>query len=309
MPITEQVSRILAFYDGERPGVKANLARLLMHGRMAGSGKLVILPVDQGFEHGPARSFAPNPPAYDPQYVFELAVEAQLSALAAPFGLLAAGADRFAGAVPLILKANSANSFAMNDDQAITGTVRDALELGCSAIGFTIYPGADAQYAMFEEVRASAAEARASGLAVIVWAYPRGGKLSKAGETALDVVAYSAHMAALLGAHIIKVKLPSAHVEQEEAKSAYAGMGIDFSVLSNRVAHVVKAAFDGRRIVVFSGGPAKDSQALYDEVRAIRAGGGQGSIVGRNSFQRPRQEALAMLDTVIRIYLGEAVGA
>ena len=308
MPITEQVSRILAFYDGERPGVKANLARLLMHGRMAGSGKLVILPVDQGFEHGPARSFAPNPPAYDPQYVFELAVEAQLSALAAPFGLLAAGADRFAGAVPLILKANSANSFAMNDDQAITGTVRDALELGCSAIGFTIYPGADAQYAMFEEVRASAAEARASGLAVIVWAYPRGGKLSKEGETALDVVAYSAHMAALLGAHIIKVKLPSAHIEQEEAKAAYAGMGVDFSLPGNRVAHVVRAAFDGRRIVVFSGGASKDGKALFDEVRAIRAGGGYGSIMGRNSFQRPRQEALSMLDQVIRIYLGEGAG-
>ncbi len=309
MQISDHVRHILGHYDGERPGVKANLARLLLHGRTGGSGKLVILPVDQGFEHGPARSFAPNPEGYDPHYVFELAVEAGLSALAAPLGLLAAGADRFAGAVPLILKANSANSLATNADQAITGTVRDALELGCSAIGFTIYPGADSQFEMFEEVRAAAAEARASGLAVVVWAYPRGGKLSKAGETALDVVAYSAHMAALLGAHIIKVKLPSAHVEQEEAKSAYAGMGIDFSVLSNRVAHVVKAAFDGRRIVVFSGGPAKDSQALYDEVRAIRAGGGQGSIVGRNSFQRPRQEALAMLDTVIRIYLGEAVGA
>jgi len=309
MQISDHVRHILAQYDGERPGVKANLARLLLHGRTGGSGKLVILPVDQGFEHGPARSFAPNPAGYDPHYVFELAVEAGLSALAAPLGLLAAGADRFAGAVPLILKANSANSLAGHADQAITGTVGDALELGCSAIGFTIYPGADSQYEMFEEVREAAAEARACGLAVVVWAYPRGGKLSKAGETALDVVAYSAHMAALLGAHIIKVKLPSAHVEQEEAKSAYAGMGIDFSVLSNRVAHVVKAAFDGRRIVVFSGGPAKDSQALYDEVRAIRAGGGQGSIVGRNSFQRPRQEALAMLDTVIRIYLGEAVGA
>lgn len=307
MPISEQVSRILAFYDGERPGVKANLARMLMHGRTAGSGKLVILPVDQGFEHGPARSFAPNPAAYDPLYVFDLAAEAQLSALAAPLGLLAAGADRYAGAVPLILKANSANSLAMEDDQAITGTVRDALELGCSAIGYTIYPGAGRQYEMFEEVRASAAEARASGLAVVIWAYPRGGMLSKEGETALDVVSYSAHMAALLGAHIVKVKLPSAHIEQAEAKAAYEGMGIDFSVLGNRVAHVVKATFDGRRIVVFSGGPAKDDKALFDEVRAIRAGGGYGSIIGRNSFQRPRQDALSMLDRVIRIYLGEEV--
>ena len=308
MQISQEVSRILGFYDGERPGIKANLARMLMHGRTAGSGKLVILPVDQGFEHGPARSFAPHPAAYDPLYVFELAVEAQLSALAAPLGLLAAGADRYAGAVPLILKANSANSLATNDDQAVTGTVRDALELGCSAIGFTIYPGADAQYAMFEEVRESAAEARANGLAVVVWAYPRGGKLSKEGETALDVVSYSAHMAALLGAHVIKVKLPSAHIEQDEAKAAYESMKVDFSVLGNRVAHVVQAAFAGRRIVVFSGGPAKDPKSLYAEVKAIRAGGGHGSIVGRNSFQRPRQEALSMLDQVIRIYLGEEAG-
>jgi len=308
MQISQEVTRILGFYDGERPGVKANLARMLMHGRTAGSGKLVILPVDQGFEHGPARSFAPNPAAYDPHYVFDLAVDARLSALAAPLGLLSAGADRYAGAVPLILKANSANSLASGDDQAITGTVRDALELGCSAIGFTIYPGADAQYAMFEEVRASAAEARANGLAVVVWAYPRGGKLSKEGETALDVVSYSAHMAALLGAHIIKVKLPSAHIEQPEAKAVYGSMRVDFSLPSNRVAHVVQAAFAGRRIVVFSGGPAKDAKTLYDEVKAIRAGGGHGSIVGRNSFQRPRQEALSMLDHVIRIYLGEEAG-
>lgn len=305
MQVSEQVRRILDAYDGERPGVKANLARILMHGRLGGSGKLVILPVDQGFEHGPARSFASNPPAYDPLYLFELAIEAELSALAAPFGLLAAGADRHAGAVPLILKANSANSLSTEHDQAITATPRDALELGCVAVGFTIYPGADRQYEMFEEVRAAAAEARSLGLAVVVWAYPRGPKLSKEGETGLDVVAYSAHMAALLGAHIIKVKLPTAHIEQAEARPAYEGMGTDFSLARNRVAHIVQAAFAGRRLVVFSGGPAKQTDALFDEVRAIRDGGGNGSIVGRNSFQRPRAEAVAMLQEVIRIYLGE----
>src|SRR3954464_11942879 len=101
---------VLGYYDGEGPGVKANLAHLLMHGRTGGSGKLVILPVDQGFEHGPARSFAMNPAAYDPRYHFELAIEAGLSAFAAPLGLLAAGADRYAGEIPLILKANNANS-------------------------------------------------------------------------------------------------------------------------------------------------------------------------------------------------------
>lgn len=306
MRITEPVRRILDFYDGERPGVKANLARLLLHGRTGGSGKLIVLPVDQGFEHGPARSFAPNPPAYDPHYLFELAIDAELSGFAAPLGLLQAGADRFAGAVPLILKANDADNLARERDQAVTATVKDALELGCSAIGYTIYPGADRQYEMFEEVREAIAQARAHGLPVIIWAYPRGGGLSREGETALDVVAYATHIAALLGAHIIKVKPPTAHIEQEEAKPLYAAMGTDFSKLENRVAHVVRSAFDGRRLVIFSGGAAKSLDELYAEIAAIRAGGGAGSIVGRNSFQRPRGEALEMLERIARIHLGEA---
>ena len=305
MQITSAVRAIIELYDGERPGVKANLARMLMHGRMAGSGRLVILPVDQGFEHGPGRSFAPNPAAYDPRYVFELAIEAGLSALAAPLGLLAAGADRYAGEIPMILKANSANSLGAIKDEAITATVADALELGCAAIGYTIYPGSDRQYEMFEEVRAGAAEAKANGLAVVVWAYPRGGTVSQEGETALDVVAYGAQIAAQLGAHIIKVKPPTDRIEQPEARDAYALMDRDFSKLENRVAHVLEAAFNGRRIVIFSGGSAKDAEKIYAEIRAIRDGGGFGSIMGRNSFQRPRAEALAMLDRIIGIYLGE----
>lgn len=308
MRITDRVKRVLSCYEGERPGVKVNLARIMMHGRLAGSGKVVILPVDQGFEHGPARSFSVNPPAYDPHYFFELAIDAHLNALAAPLGLLVSGADSYAGEVPLILKANDADSLASEKNQAITASVRDALELGCVAVGYTIYPGSEHQYEMFEEVRAAAAEARAHGLAVMIWAYPRGGTLSKEGETALDVTAYSVQIAALLGAHIIKVKLPSEHIEQVEAKAAYAAMDADFSLLRHRVAHVMEAALGGRRIVVFSGGPAKDAAVLLEEARAIRDGGGHGSIVGRNSFQRPRQDALDLLDQIVQIHLDTRVG-
>ncbi len=306
MQITPEVRRLLDRYEGERPGVKASLARLLMHGRLSGSGKLVILPVDQGFEHGPGRSFGSNPAAYDPHYFFELAIEAGLSGLAAPRGFLAAGAETYVGALPLILKANDADSLAADKDQAITASVRDALELGCCAMGYTIYPGSEHQYEMFEEVREAIAEARAHGLAVIVWAYPRGGALSTEGETALDVIAYSVQIAALLGAHIIKVKLPSAFIEQEAARGPYAAMGIDFSLPANRVAHIMQAALGGRRMVIFSGGPAKDAGVLYEEIDAIRDGGGHGSIIGRNSFQRSHAEALAMLDQVAGIYLGTA---
>ncbi len=306
MRITQKVRSILGNYESDCPGTKANLARILMHGRLGGSGRLVILPVDQGFEHGPARSFAPNPPAYDPHYHYRLAIDAGLSAYAAPLGMLEAGAGTFAGAVPTILKVNSANSHSVLKDQAVTASVADALRLGCAAIGFTVYPASEDQFEMIEELRALAEEAKAVGLAVVVWSYPRGGRLSKAGETAIDVCAYAAQIAALLGAHIIKVKPPTDHIEQDEARKVYREHEIDVSTLAARVAHVVQSAFNGRRLVVFSGGSAKGTEGLFDEIRAVRDGGGTGSIIGRNTFQRPREEALAMLDTIIDIYRGRA---
>ncbi len=305
MKITPRVKRILDNYESDNPGTRANLARILMQGRLGGTGKLVILPVDQGFEHGPARSFAPNPAAYDPHYHFQLAIDAGLSAYAAPLGMIEAGAGTFAGQIPLILKSNSAMSHATSKDQAVTASARDALRLGCSAIGFTIYPGSDEQYGMFEEIRALAEDAKAHGLAVVIWSYPRGGKLSMDGETAIDVTAYAAHIAALLGAHIIKVKPPTAFIEQAEAKQAYEKAKIDVSSLSARTAHVVQSSFDGRRLVVFSGGAAKTEDDIVAEVRELHKGGASGSIMGRNSFQRPRDEGLALLDRIIRIYKGQ----
>lgn len=302
MKMTKAVKAILSNYESDNPGTKANLARILMQGHLGGTGKLVILPVDQGFEHGPARSFAPNPPAYDPHYHYQLAIDAGLSAYAAPLGMLEAGADTFAGQIPTILKVNSSNSWATSVNQAVTGTVDDALRLGASAIGFTIYPGADDVFDMMEEIREMSAEAKSVGIATVIWSYPRGGKLSKDGELALDVGAYAAHMAALLGAHIIKVKLPSDHIEQKDAKKSYESG--DWSTQAKRVEHVVKSCFNGRRIVVFSGGAAKGTDAVYQDARDIRDGGGNGSIIGRNTFQRPRADALEMLARIIRIYKG-----
>ncbi len=300
--MTPIVKAILDKYEGTSPAVKANLARILMHGRLGGTGKLVILPVDQGFEHGPARSFAVNPPAYDPHYHYQLAVDAGLSAFAAPLGMLEAGADTFAGQIPTILKLNSSNSWATSIQQAVTGSVEDALRLGCAAIGFTIYPGSDLIFDSMTRIAELRAEADAAGLATVIWSYPRGGTLSKEGELALDVGAYSAHMAALLGAHIIKVKLPNAHIEQAEAKKVYEGT--DWSNQADRVRHVVQSSFAGRRIVVFSGGASKGTDAVYQDARDILAGGGNGSIIGRNTFQRSREDAVAMLDKLVSIYKG-----
>jgi len=308
MKISRTVREILSWYEGETPGTKSKLARMLMAGRLGGTGRMVILPVDQGFEHGPARSFAGNPAAYDPHYHYQLAIDAGLNAYAAPLGMLQAGADTFAGAIPTILKMNSANSLSRqkeNADQAVTASVADALRLGCAAIGFTIYPGSDAMYGQFEEFRELSAEAKAKGLAVVLWSYPRGGEITKEGELAVDVISYGAHMAALLGANIIKVKLPTAFLEQKEAKKVYEDKKIPIGTLTERVKHVMQCCFNGRRIVVFSGGAAKGEDSVLEDARAINAGGGNGSIIGRNCFQRPRADALKLLDQLIEIYKGK----
>ncbi|QIE54822.1 class I fructose-bisphosphate aldolase [Pikeienuella piscinae] len=307
MRATRAVQKILAGYEGETPGVKGKLRQMLMTGKLGGTGKMVILPVDQGFEHGPARSFAPNPAAYDPHYHYQLAIDAGLNAFAAPLGMLEAGADTFSGQIPTILKANSANSLMSSSagkNQAVTASVDDALRLGCAAIGFTIYPGSDMALDMFEEISAMREEAAAKGVATVIWSYPRGEALTKDGETAIDIAAYAAQIAALLGAHVIKIKLSTDHLELKEAKKVYEDEKIDISTQAARVAHCMQAAFNGRRLVVFSGGAKKGENSVYDDARAIRDGGGNGSIIGRNTFQRPREEALKMLGRIIDIYKG-----
>lgn len=303
-----RVSEILSWYESDNPGVRANLARMLNHGRLAGTGKMVILPVDQGFEHGPARSFAVNPVGYNPHYHFQLGIEAGCNAYAAPLGFLEAGAGTFAGQIPLILKVN--NHDVLHDEKdplpSVTAGVGDALRLGCAAIGYTIYPGSSHCTAMYEQLRDLTDEAKSVGLAVVVWSYPRGSGISKEGETAIDVVSYAAQIACQLGAHIVKVKLPSAHLEQSAAKKVYEAEQVPTKTLAERVRHVVQSSFDGRRIVIFSGGAKSEDKNVFEEVKAIRDGGGFGSIIGRNSFQRPKAEALKFLGTIMNLYCGQS---
>lgn len=302
--MTPRVKEILSWYQNENPGVLANLYRMLSTGNLAGTGKFVILPVDQGFEHGPARSFAINPPAYDPGFHFELAREAGCNAYAAPYGFLTSHAGEYAGRLPLILKVNNSDSLYVGDNPcpAVTAGVADALQLGCVAIGYTIYPGSAFRNEMYEELRELSAEARACGLAVVVWSYPRGEGLSKAGETAVDIIAYAAQIACQLGAHIVKVKPPTQHIELEAAKKSYEKSNIPIASLKDRVRHVIQSSFNGKRIVIFSGGEAKSDQEFLDEVRQLAAGGSFGSIIGRNSFQRPKADAVRLLETVQAIY-------
>lgn len=304
MALTDRVKQILSWYGSDNPGVRANLVRMLNHGNLAGTGKMVILPVDQGFEHGPARSFAANPEGYDPEYHVQLAIDSGCNAYAAPLGFLEAVADRHAGEIPLILKLNNSDTLAKVDQpcSAVTGSVKDAVRLGCTAIGYTIYPGSGQRNRMYEDLRQLILEAKDAGLPTVLWAYPRGAGLSKEGEQAADVTAYAAQIAAQLGAHVIKVKPPKDHIEQPEAKKVFEKYNIPTKTLSDRVRHVVQSAFNGKRIVIFSGGEAKDTPALLDEVRELAKGGGFGSIMGRNAFQRPRPEAVKLLQDVQEIF-------
>jgi class I fructose-bisphosphate aldolase len=304
---TDRVKQILSWYPSDNPGTLANLHRLLMTGKLAGTGKLVILPVDQGFEHGPARSFAKNPAGYDPEYHVQLAIDAGCNAYAAPLGFIEAVAGKYAGQIPLILKVNSSDSLSRLGGapiSAITSSVREAVRLGCSAIGYTIYPGSDARNAQLEHLRALTEEAKQNGLVVVVWSYPRGTGISKEGETAVDISAYAAQIACQMGAHIVKVKPPKAMLENPEAKKVYEEQKIPIATMAERVRHVVQSAFAGKRIVIFSGGEAKGTEALLEEVRALHEGGAFGSIMGRNAFQRPRAEALELLGGVMRIFAG-----
>ena len=306
--MTPRVREILSWYGSDNPGTLTNISRLLNHGRLGGTGKLVILPVDQGFEHGPARSFSKNPDGYDPAYHFNLAIESGCNAYAAPLGFLEVCARDYAGEIPLILKVNNSDTLfnPTSSISALTSGVEDALRLGCAAVGFTIYPGSSERKAMYEELAMITADAKCAGLAVIVWSYPRGEQISKAGETAIDVVAYGAQIACQLGAHIVKVKPPSSHIEQDIARKSYQAQGIPIETLTDRVKHVVDSCFSGRRVVIFSGGETKSTNELVDEAKAIAAGGGFGSIMGRNAFQRPKREAIELLHRVQDIFAGEA---
>jgi class I fructose-bisphosphate aldolase len=302
MPYTDRVKQILSWYPSESPGVLTNLARLLNTGTLAGTGKLVILPVDQGFEHGPVRSFQPNPAGYDPDYHAQLAIDSGCNAYAAPLGFLEAVAGKLQGEIPLILKLNNSDTLAKVEPcSAITGSVKDAVRLGCVAIGYTIYPGSSLRNQQYQDLRELIAEAKDAGLPTVLWAYPRG-NMSKDGETAVDVVGYAAQISAQLGAHVIKVKPPKDFLEQPEAKKVFEKYQIPTKTMADRVRHVVQSAFNGKRIVIFSGGEAKDTPALLEEIRGIAQGGGFGSIMGRNAFQRPRDEALKLLADVMAIF-------
>ena len=310
MKMTARVKKILANYESDNPGTKANLARILMQGKLGGTGKLVILPVDQGFEHGPARSFAPNPPAYDPHYHFQLAIDAGLSAYAAPLGMIEAGADTFAGADPDHPQGQQRQQPGARQGSRPGGHRQRQGRAAARLLGDRLHHLSRLRRRLRHDGgdRASwPTRPSRSASPSVIWSYPRGGSMSKEGETAIDISAYAAHMAALLGAHIIKVKPPTDHLELEAAKKVYEKQKIDDRHAgAARIATSCSPASTAGASSSSRAARPRTTTASIDEARAIRDGGGNGSIIGRNTFQRPRDEALKLLDSIIRIYKGES---
>ncbi len=274
--ITSRVHQILSWYASETPGTRTQIARLLNHGKLSGTGKMLVLPVDQGFEHGPAKSFAINPDAYDPEYHVRLAIDGGCNAYAAPLGFIEAIASEYGYQIPLILKLNDSDKLVSLTVpiSALTASVDDAVRLGCAAVGFTIYPGSTERNHQYEQLRDIIREAKNKGLAVITWAYPRGEGISKEGESAVDIIAYAAHIAAQLGSHIIKVKVPTVFIEEPQTKFVFEKQKIPTTSLSDRVSEVIRSAFNGKRIVLFSGGKSEEKSELLSQVSEIAKGGG-----------------------------------
>ncbi len=302
MRVTQRVKKLLSLYESDNPGTKTALARVLMEGKLAGSGRALILPIDHSFSKG----LIPNPAGSDPQYHFQLAVDAGLSALAAPMRMLEAAADAFAGSMPLILQMNSGEAFAHHTSDGhspIRASLRDALRLGCAGVACTINPTQDKTSAAFEDIVQLVEEAKSYGLFAMIWASADSGAAGS--ETALDGVSHAAGVASAIGAHLVCVKVPASHLENSVA-AADPVRALVTAPLSDRVRHVRKSCGNGRRIVVFAGEDIVADSDLFEDIRGIRDGGGHGYVLPANSLYRPYDPALQILDESVRIYQGKA---
>ena len=276
-------------------GKRARLYRMLYE-YGPGHGKLMILPIDQGLEHGP-RDFFENPDALDPEFQYRLAVEGRFSAIALQIGLAEKYFRQFAGRVPLIVKVNGKTEIPPDDEafSPLTGTVKDAVRLGADAVGYTIYVGSPAQdrdFIQFNQVRV---EAEAFGIPVIVWAYPRGAFVeAKGGRDSLWAVDYAARVAQELGADVVKVNFPKI----VPAKQALHPTPYDKLTLPPEEAMRKVVASAGKTLVLVSGGAKQGDEDLLHTVERSLKAGVTGFIFGRNLWQRKFPQALGMAQAI-----------
>ena len=304
------VKKVLSWYAGEPTAVITNLARVLEHGELAGTGRVSVLPIDQDFELGHL-ALAPNSEIFSAKAQWDLAIEAGFSAFAATLGTLRqfAADPAYVGRIPLILKINSSSPLSKGQsapDQALTASVKAAKELGCVGVGFTHYLGSPTDIEMTEELKDVIAEARDEGLFTAVWSYARrygeNAKIKSNCEQAIDVISDAARVAVGLGAHMVKIKMPNEKFGMVSNEEKFKEFGIPYETQQERLAHVVNVT-GKRRLIVVAGGDAKDEQGVLAEVTAGCLGGTRGVAMGRNAFQLSAEEArgrMAKIHDILR---------
>jgi len=273
-------------------GKKARLHTLLYeHG--PANGTLMLLPIDQGLEHGPIDFFA-NPPSEDPEYQCHLAVEGKFSGIALQIGLATRYMTKYAGRLPLILKVNGRTNIPSSDDafSPLTSSVEDAVRLGATAVGYTCYVGSPSQDRDLRQMNDVRRECDRYGMPLICWAYPRGAAVAKkGGADGLYAVDYAARVASEMGADVIKINIPRANsgADSSPAPAPYDTLVEDRREMLRRVIHS-----GGRSLVIFAGGSRVTDEELLARMDDCMAAGGTGFIFGRNMWQRPMEQALAM---------------
>lgn len=292
--ITEQKSLL----DTLSPGKRTRLHRLLFEFG-PGNGTLMLLPIDQGIEHGP-RDFFPNPASKDPEYQFKLAAEAGYSAIACQIGFAEKYYPDYAGAVPLILKVNGKTDVPPSDKALSTcnSSVEDAVRVGADAVGYTMYLGSPRQDEDLVQLRQVRQDCDRYGMPLIVWAYPRGEAIDKKGGAgSFYAIDYAARMAMEMGADVVKLNMPKINPEKDKDSPAPYNEG-GFTQ-EDAIAHCVESA--GRSLVVLSGGSKIDDDQLLQQTRFVMQAGGSGVIYGRNVWQREWSEALEIVEQIKEI--------
>ena len=265
------------------PGKRTRLRRLLFEFG-PGNGTLLLLPIDQGIEHGP-RDFFPNPASKDPEYQFRLAAEAGYSAIACQIGLAEKYYPDYAGQVPLLLKVNGKTDLPPSDEAFSTtnASVEDAVRLGADAVGYTLYVGSPRQDQDLRQLKSVREDCDRFGMPLVIWAYPRGSAVSaKGGQNSFYAIDYAARMAMEMGADVVKLNMPKLDPDKDkDAPAPYDEIEVS---QEEAVRQVVESA--GRSLVVLSGGSKIDDDQLLEQTRSIMEAGGSGVIYGRNVWQR-----------------------
>jgi class I fructose-bisphosphate aldolase len=274
------------------PGKRARLHRLLYEFG-PGNGTLMLLPIDQGIEHGP-RDFFPNPASKDPDYQFRLAAEAGYSALACQIGMAEKYYPDYAGSVPLILKVNGKTDIPSSTHafSSCNASVEDGVRLGADAIGYTLYVGSPRQDEDLAQLKQVRQDCDRFGMPLVVWSYPRGEAIdAKGGATSFYAIDYAARMAMEMGADVVKVNMPVINPDKDkDAQPPYNEMNVS---QDEAITQVVESA--GRSLIVLSGGSRVDDATVLDHVRSVMDAGGSGVIFGRNVWQREWSEALEII--------------